>query len=518
MYEQNPFGNPDGARADLREIESAFITDFPYGISINKYPSEILNKRVIVGAKGSGKTVYLRKIQSMLKQREEDNASIFVDGDLEQNLNCTDRVIAFCDLYSQQTLSEKWTKLWEISILTTIAYKFLCNTRLSNYINNNDFLEIKDILTSFPFLSKVDKEFKCEYSIYSFFQILLSESISKDRMDKTLNNPGYLQLKRKLQSVLRNAPELYFFLDSIDLEYEHAPLHWAMCQKGLFYAVYIFLQDSIWGEKLHLIITLRDNVFTSILRSEHSTKFSNESHIFLLSWDTHNIKYFLEQKIKSLKDCFFISNDYETQGKTVNSWLGLSTIMNEYGQEEKIDNFIIRHTRQVPRDVIIICNELATIRSELEHNHDLNIVERITDIVLANSKGIGAELITICAKNLTANHLPAKAGVYRYSDGFTASQYYHESTYQKLLNLLQAKIKQNSFGYEVIAELENEANLEFDNKSFLPDILWQNGVLGYLDKNKSVFYAQSFKGDTLLPKGKEKYIIRSCIEQKIEII
>ena len=267
-----------------------------------------------------------------------------------------------------------------------------------------------------------------------------------------------------------------------------------------------------------MIITLRDNVFTSILRSEHSTKFSNESHIFLLSWDTHNIKYFLEQKIKSLKDCFFISNDYETQGKTVNSWLGLSTIMNEYGQEEKIDNFIIRHTRQVPRDVIIICNELATIRSELEHNHDLNIVERITDIVLANSKGIGAELITICAKNLTANHLPAKAGVYRYSDGFTASQYYHESTYQKLLNLLQAKIKQNSFGYEVIAELENEANLEFDNKSFLPDILWQNGVLGYLDKNKSVFYAQSFKGDTLLPKGKEKYIIRSCIEQKIEII
>ena len=32
MYEQNPFGNPDGARADLREIESAFITDFPYGL------------------------------------------------------------------------------------------------------------------------------------------------------------------------------------------------------------------------------------------------------------------------------------------------------------------------------------------------------------------------------------------------------------------------------------------------------------------------------------------------------
>ena len=89
MYRENPFGNPDGARADLKEVEESFITYYPYGLNFQKDKSNILNKRVIVGAKGSGKTVYLRKIQSILKERAENNPSIYVDNDIEQNLNCT---------------------------------------------------------------------------------------------------------------------------------------------------------------------------------------------------------------------------------------------------------------------------------------------------------------------------------------------------------------------------------------------------------------------------------------------
>ena len=84
MYRSNPFGNADGARADLKEIEYSFITDFPFSTHINRCQDELLNKRVIVGAKGSGKTVYLRKIQSILKHNLEDSKTgIYVDEIIE---------------------------------------------------------------------------------------------------------------------------------------------------------------------------------------------------------------------------------------------------------------------------------------------------------------------------------------------------------------------------------------------------------------------------------------------------
>ena len=118
MYRPNPFGNADGARADLKEIEYSFITDFPFSIHINKCQDELLNKRVIVGAKGSGKTVYLRKIQSILKHNLEDSKTgIYVDEIIDQDMDCTEKVIAFCDFYDRKTLSEKWRQAWKVAIL-----------------------------------------------------------------------------------------------------------------------------------------------------------------------------------------------------------------------------------------------------------------------------------------------------------------------------------------------------------------------------------------------------------------
>lgn len=121
MYKDFPFGNPDGSRADLKEIEYSFITDLPYGQKMQNCIEDLLNKRVIVGAKGSGKTVYLRKIQSFLKSEQTEYfTGIYVDNKIDQNINCTEKVIAFCDYFKRETLSEKWAELWKISILISI--------------------------------------------------------------------------------------------------------------------------------------------------------------------------------------------------------------------------------------------------------------------------------------------------------------------------------------------------------------------------------------------------------------
>lgn len=513
MYRDNPFGNPDGARADLREIEYSFITEFPYGLNFDKNQNGILNKRVIVGAKGSGKTVYLRKIHSMLKRRAEENPSIYVEDSIDQNLNCTDRVIAFCDLYSKSLLSEKWSKIWEISILLSIVNRLYVSQQLANHISDEERKLLLSLVLDECKILKDTDFIKEHLSIYSFFQILLSEAITKASMNDILSGKNWLRLRARLEQTLRNLPEMYFFLDSIDLEYEHAPLHWLMCQKGLFYSLFSFLQEPIWGEKLHLIITLRDNVFTSILTSEHSTKFANESHIFLLNWDEQNIGYFLSQKIRNLSDCYFIKEDFKE--KNIESWLNTRVIQNEYNKEEGVAQFIIRHTRLVPRDIINICNELAKLHLEAKNIPEINIKNRIKEIVISHSRAIGEELITICAKNITANSMPSHAGKQDYSEGFTANQYYHENTYTKVLNIL-SNIQSNEITRKQLEALDASADTVFEKPSYFSDVLWQNGVIGFIENTKNVFYAQRFKGDPLLPK-KEKYIVRSCIEQKLNI-
>ncbi len=508
MYRPNPFGNPDGSRADLKEIEYSFITDFPFGIQINRCQEELLNKRVIVGAKGSGKTVYLRKIQSILKHnQDETKTGIYVDELIDQNMNCTEKVIAFCDFYERDRLSEKWTQAWKVAILMSLSHKILFDPRLSAYIDDEERKAIQKHLKSAKFL------FEDVVSVYQCMSSMLIVSDTVNKMNMLLNNLCWIELFNKIQKIIKKLPPIYIFLDAIDIEYEHSPLHWTSCQKGLFYAIMALLQDYTYGEKLHLIMSMRDNVFTSILKSEHATKFSKESHIFTLDWDESNIKDFLYRKIDKLDDCYFVApND----SKTVSSWLGISEIINERNETEKIDDFIFRHTRLVPRDIINLCNELAKLHEKITNNPNINISEWVKEIVLRESEAIGDELITICAKNIRINTMHKHVAQYGCSEIYTSDKYFIEGTPAKLVGLL-SKYKNLPMTFDMINCLNKTADKEFDADVHLCDILWQNGALGFVDNDgKNHFYAQKFHGETLLPKYKNQYTFRSCINVRMQ--
>lgn len=513
MYKQNPFGNPDGARADLKEIEYSFITDFPFGAQITNAQDDLLNKRVIVGAKGSGKTVYLRKIQSILKGRAEtDNTGIYVDDTINQNLNCTDSVIHFCSHFHKQVLSEKWTQLWKISILVAVAHKFIFDSKLKNYVKEDEIEAIKKLLVRMQLFL----EYQC--SVYDVFTTIVRISDTSYKVTSLIENRVWFQLGNKVQSILRNSPAIYMFLDSVDLEYEHAPVQWISCQKGLFYAVMDYLQRSLWGEKLHIIISLRDNVFTSILRSEHATKFTNETHIFVLDWTTRNILAFLKQKIEKLDDCFFLHSTNDIGQKNIYSWLSIQEIENEFGNKEDISDFIIRHTRNTPRDVIIICNTLSAMKREYINSPMTpeQIAQWIKYKVLDKSAIIGAELITICAKNIMGNNITA-GGTQMNSLEILADEFYSQTTYTKLLELLSS-FKSPILLWEDLLKLQAEARNLFEYDVHLIDVLWNDGIIGYInDSGEFAFYAQRFQEETLLPSKRAQYIVRSCVATKLEL-
>lgn len=513
MYGDFPFGNPDGARADIGEINEMFITNTPYAVDFSVYPDVLLNKRVIVGAKGSGKTVYLRKIQSILKNREENqHTGIYVDDSIDQNLNCTEKIIKVCDFYNGRILSEKWTRLWKLALQITLALKYLHDCRLKGYTNDGEQEELEAILKN------NNLYFKYSISTYVIFQVMLEYINSKNDVDILIAQTRWIGLEQTLIRILRKSPAIYIFLDAIDIEYEHAPMHWTICQKGLFYAVMDMLQDKTWGERFHVIIALRNNVFSSVLRSEHATKFSKESHIFFLNWTADNIRHFIREKISRLNDCYFILQDeMKSNGKTIKNWLGTSKIWNvKRNVEEDLIEYITRHSRLVPRDIVIMCNRISAARRLYRTNNNIDIQEFIRKVIADCSVEFGNELITICAKNINAIGLPVNAGRHEFSEGFVAYEPYLKKSFSKLKGILE-KLSSDRIDMEELDAIRKKADDTFEFSSYLSDILWQNGAIGYIDDaGISRLYAQGAIVDQSIPK-RNCYTIRSFLIDALEI-
>lgn len=95
MIDEFPFGNPDGSHANLSDLLNQDFVHFDQ----SKYSSGIsaestdLTVRVLVGAKGSGKTAYLRRLHDGISRQE--NQSIYVDPDIGRSHQKQTQFFAF---------------------------------------------------------------------------------------------------------------------------------------------------------------------------------------------------------------------------------------------------------------------------------------------------------------------------------------------------------------------------------------------------------------------------------------
>ena len=502
MYRKNAFGNPDGSRTSIDDMMAQFVDFderfFASGVATN----DDLKTRVIVGAKGSGKTVYLRRMRAKLKQ----NDSVYIC-EIEQEVPATDLIIKFSQNFSENHVTEKWMYLWKFAIIRALISNILCNNEWNEGVSD----EFRKRLLLYQ-----EKQFLPSYSvpmgIYAEARRILTEYNTANLFNNFINNPLWDELDILISKILKDLPPIYFFIDSVDEEYAHAPMYWMRCQKGLFYRVMRLFRNETYGNKLHVVISIRDNVLASVYRSEHQTRYINEEHIKQLNWDYSAIKYFLDTKISSLKECYFIN---ELGNKNLQTWLGISHIFNiNRDIEEPLEQYILRHTRLLPRDIIIIGNSLAEIRNMKENNPDFDLERIIRKKVSIAAKGFGNELLQICANQIINNDMPKGAAQKEYSEVYTSIKEYNSSVTEKIKNIL-LEIESDKFSYEKLCELENKAKSVLGENERMFDILWQNGALGYLETGangeEEIFFTDSEYMEFLLPKNKKVYVLRSCI-------
>ena len=496
-----PFGNPDGSRADIEDVISEFV-DFggnpAYGHLATRANDSMV--RVIVGKLGAGKTVYLRRLQDF--QAHQD--SVYADVP-QQSLPKTEVIVKACQWFSDRVLVEKWMQIWERAITRSLASHLLRNPELRQQLRDEQAEELEQSY------ARLLDDFRRPRSIYGQMRDIINQRQTAHQLSTYLDDPLWDDLEDLLGEVLSRCKPIYFYLDAVDEEFSHAPMYWLKCQEGLFLQVMRLLRDQKLGGRLHVVICIRDIVMSSVYRSEHAPRYYNEPHIRVLTWDRGSLLYLLGQKLQRLPPSLLMRR--ATLGSpTIRDWLGIDGDLPESGGDEAIEDYLLSHTRLIPRDIISLGNELSeeVLRHKQAGHTGLSAVA-VQAVVQRCAKRFGDSQLAQCANQISSDLMPKNAALQEYSELFTSTQGYISGVQEEVRSFVRM-IGVDQFSRTDLETLQEMADLHFENTTNLASVLWQNGLLGYVDESgRRRFYSMGDVEQFHLPPDALTYTLHPCL-------
>jgi hypothetical protein len=496
-----PFGNPDGSRADIEDVISEFV-DFggnpAYGHLATRANDSMV--RVIVGKLGAGKTVYLRRLQDF--QAHQD--SVYADVP-QQSLPKTEVIVKACQWFSDRVLVEKWMQIWERAIMRSLASHLLRRPELRQQLRDEQADEIEQSY------ARLLDDFRRPRSIYSQVRDIINQRQTAHQLSTYLDDPLWDDLEDVLGEVVSHCKPIYFYLDAVDEEFSHAPMYWLKCQEGLFYQVMRLLRDQKLGGRLHVVVCIRDIVMSSVYRSEHAPRYYNEPHIRVLTWDRGSLLYLLGQKLQRLPPSLLMRR--ATDGPpTIREWLGVNGDWPGLDGAGTIEDYLLGHTRLIPRDVISLGNELSeeVLRQKQAGREGLPAAA-LQRVVQRCAKRFGDSQLAQCANQISSDLMPKNAALQEYSELFTSTQAYISGVQEEVRSFVRM-MGVDRFSRGDLAALQEVADLHFEKATDLASVLWQNGLLGYVDESgRRRFYSMGDVEQFHFPPDAGTYVLHPCL-------
>src|SRR6516165_251565 len=473
-----PFGNPDGSRADIGDLVSEFVDfggDPAYGHLATRANDSMV--RVIVGKLGAGKTVYLRRLQNY--QSHQD--SVYADVP-QQSLPRTEVVVKACQWFSDSVRVEKWMQIWERAIIRSL-------------VSHVRLLE----------------DFRRPRSIYSEVRDIINQRQTGYQLSTYLDDPLWDDLEDLLGEVIGQCKPIYFYLDAVDEEFGHAPMYWLKCQEGLFYQVMRLLRDHRLGGRLHVVVCIHDIVMSSVYRSEHAPRYYNEPHIRVLNWDRGSLLYLLGQKLQRLPPSLLMRR--ATIGPpTIRDWLAVTGHWLGPDGEETIEDYLLNPTRLIPRDIISLGNELSEeVLRQKQAGHEGLPSAALQRVVQRCAKRFGDSQLAQCANQISSDLMPENAALHNYSELFTSTQAYISGVQEDVRSFVRM-IGIDRFSRADLVALQEVADLHFEKATNLASVLWQNGLLGYVDESgRRRFYSMGDIEEFHFPPEVGTYVLHPCL-------
>jgi hypothetical protein len=496
-----PFGNPDGSRADIEDVIKEFV-DFggnpAYGHLATRANDSMV--RVIVGKLGAGKTVYLRRLQDFQSRQD----SVYADVP-QQGLPKTEVVVKACQWFSDSVLVEKWMQIWERAIMRCLVSHLLRRPELRQQVRDEQADEIEQSY------ARLLDDFRRPRSIYSEVRDIINRQNNAHQLSTYLDDPLWDDLEDLLGEVLSRCKPVYFYLDALDEEFSHAPMYWLKCQEGLFYQVMRLLRDHKLGGRLHVVVCIRDIVMSSVYRSEHAPRYYNEPHIRVLNWDRASLLYLLGQKLQRLPSSLLMRRA-ASGPTTIRDWLGVNGDWPGSDGDGTIEDYLLGHTRLIPRDIISLGNELnEEVLRQKQAGHEGLPPAALASVVQRCAKRFGDSQLAQCANQISSDLMPAGAALHNYSELFTSTQAYISGMQEDVRSFVRM-IGADRFSRGDLLALQEVADLHFEKSTDLGSVLWQNGLLGYVDEaGRSRFYSLGDIEEFHFPPEVGTYVLHPCL-------
>jgi len=496
-----PFGNPDGSRADIEDLITEFV-DFggnpAYGHLATRANDSMV--RVIVGKLGAGKTVYLRRLQDF--QSHQD--SVYATAP-QQSLPKTEVVVKACQWFSDSVLVEKWMQIWDRAIMRSLASHLLRRPELRQQLRDEQADEIEHSY------ARLLDDFRRPRSIYSQVRDIINQRQTAHQLSTYLDDPLWDDLEDLLGEVVGQCKPIYFYLDAVDEEFGHAPMYWLKCQEGLFYQVMRLLRDHRLGGRLHVVVCIRDIVMSSVYRSEHAPRYYNEPHIRVLTWDRGSLLYLLGQKLQRLPPSLLMRRA-ASGPPTIGDWLGVNGHWPGPDGDGTIEDYLLSNTRLIPRDIISLGNELSEeVLRQKQAGHKGLPAAALEEVVQRCAKRFGDSQLAQCANQISSDMMPKNAALHNYSELFTSTQAYISGVQEDLRSFVRM-IGVDRFPRADLEAMQEVADLHFEKTTDLASVLWQNGLLGYVDDiGRRRFYSMGDIEQFHFPPDVDMYVLHPCL-------
>jgi hypothetical protein len=497
-----PFGIPDGGIGSIDRFETDFISMPTYygGIARALDDSGV---RVVAGRLGAGKSLYLR----MMRKAQLENSSVYADSPTRNlaDLSTAD-VVSFTRLAGVKGgNSEAWKTLWRRAIFRSASSFVLTEPLLNSSISDDLLAEVRSY-------GRLLGQPNRKRRVTTEASHIVREHAARVELRDYLQDPEWSDAEGAVLEAISSARPLFLYVDAIDDNFRWAPTQWMRCQRGLYYAILDLLREGEGANRLHVVIALRDIVLGSTRASEHTPRYLERTHINILDWNRKSISEFLAHKVRRLPDAFF----EDPRTKTVASWLSVAEITNGRPNPslEPIDSYLIRHTRMVPRDIVVMGNRLCRYVLSQRTQHAEISEEDLRREVARASREFASSQLAQCANQVMSDTMPETAVDHDFTHVYLEPNEYQMTEAVDTICACIGTVGAEEFGVEGISTLDDMATDGFGAEVRLANILWQNGLVGWTRNGWAHYYSLEDLATSALPQSK-RYVFNPILFDRV---
>ena len=179
---------------------------------------------------------------------------------------------------------------------------------------------------------------------------------------------------------------------------------------------------------------------------------------------------------------------------------------------ESIEDYLLGHTRLIPRDIISLGNELSEeVLRQKQAGHEGLPPAALAGVVQRCAKRFGDSQLAQCANQISSDLMPKNAALHDYSELFTSTQAYISGVQEDVRSFVRM-IGVDRFSRADLVALQEVADLHFEKATDLASVLWQNGLLGYVDEiGRRRFYSMGDVEQFHFPPEVGTYVLHPCL-------